>query len=445
MKKKIIIPIVTVVLVIIIGFVSFIIFNNNKKIVSTITLDINPSIEINLNKKEKVISVVALNDDANAIVNDNIEGKNIEEALGVITDNLIERNYAREDDLLEVILYSNGKITNKKVEEILTRSLKEKRIDSTVIIIDRITEEDEKLAKKYKVSPAKVSYIRSITKDNENINLEDLLNKQVKELKEIEETNNYCDSGYTLDNGWCFKEKERIDALKGSICPDRYVEYNGKCYKESRATESEQLTCREGFKLVDNDCVSTETHKAEKKCNNGELRGDKCLERTIIGEAYEFCRDPGRTLYNHKCLATKPAIDGGCLNGDMYLNGKCVNTKNDYYMAEWKCSDGKVKSNGDGTLLDNDTHCYAEKYTNDYSYTCEDSHNLVGDECTITYKEPPRRELICPNGNIKIDGDRCINQNDTKEKVDGYYCEGENNRLDGKKCVIYEMVEAKHN
>ena len=44
MKKKILIP-----TILIIGIISYILYNN--RIVSTITLDINPSIEINLTKK----------------------------------------------------------------------------------------------------------------------------------------------------------------------------------------------------------------------------------------------------------------------------------------------------------------------------------------------------------------------------------------------------------
>ena len=52
MKKKIIIPVILLFIIIIV-FISFNIFSN--KIVSTITLDINPSIEINLDKNNKIV------------------------------------------------------------------------------------------------------------------------------------------------------------------------------------------------------------------------------------------------------------------------------------------------------------------------------------------------------------------------------------------------------
>ncbi len=443
MNKRII-SIISIIFVLIIGVVGFIIINNDEKVVSTITLDINPSIEIKLNKKEKVVSIIPLNDDAKEIVNDSLKGKTIEETIDSITDNLIEKGYAKEGELLEVILYTNGDISNEQIIIELTSTFKEKRIDSGVIVVDKITSDDEELSKKYNVSPAKVSYIKSIAEENENISLEDLTDKSVNELKEIKETKKYCDDGYTLSNNMCLKEKERIDALRGPVCPSDYVEYNGACHKETRAIESEPVFCREGFNLVDNDCVNVETYKAEMKCNKGELRGDKCVEKVIVAEAYEFCRDPGRTLYDHKCLATKPSINGGCLNGDMLLNGKCVNTRNDYYMAEWKCPNGQVKSNDDGSLLDNDTHCYEEQYVDDVVYFCNDNSTLNGDDCTGTYKEPPRREFVCKEGSIKVDDVRCIEPNDVKEKEDGYYCEGNNIRLDGNKCIIYDVVEPKY-
>lgn len=77
MKKNIIIG-VSVLVVIIIGIVTFLLLNRKEKVkepttkfdevaIYTITLDINPSIKIELNKDKKVINVTALNDDAKEI------------------------------------------------------------------------------------------------------------------------------------------------------------------------------------------------------------------------------------------------------------------------------------------------------------------------------------------------------------------------------------------
>ena len=136
MKKKIVVSII-VCLILIVGIGGFIIWNNNR-IVSTVTLDINPSIEINLTRNEKVKSVVALNEDAKEIVDGNLKGKSIDDTLKQITDNLIEKGYVTEENFLEIILYSEGDISNKELETKLKETLEKKKIDSNIITINKV-------------------------------------------------------------------------------------------------------------------------------------------------------------------------------------------------------------------------------------------------------------------------------------------------------------------
>lgn len=78
---------------------------------------------MNLTKSEKLKSVVTLNEDAKQIVSNNLKGKILDGTLKLITENLIEKGYANEDELLEIILYSEGKISNKELETKLTYTL----------------------------------------------------------------------------------------------------------------------------------------------------------------------------------------------------------------------------------------------------------------------------------------------------------------------------------
>ena len=93
MKKKIII-LVVLFIIILVGVI--IIIQKNNNIVSTILLDINPSIEINLDKDEHVISVIDNNSDAKDIVI-NTESNSLEETLDKIADNLINNGYIDND------------------------------------------------------------------------------------------------------------------------------------------------------------------------------------------------------------------------------------------------------------------------------------------------------------------------------------------------------------
>lgn len=435
MKKKIMIPII-VVLILVIGIVSFILFNSRT--VTTITLDINPSIEINLTRNEKVKSIVALNEEAKEIIGDNLKEKSLDDTLNIITDNLIEKGYANEDELLEIVLYSEGNISNEKLETKLKETLEKKQISSNIITIDKISKEDEEFAKKYNVSPAKISYIKTIIQDNKNVNLEDLANKPVSELKETKETGKYCDEGYTLEGDWCLKEKERISATSGEVCPRGYAEHEGKCYEETKAIVSKKYICNDGFNLVDNKCVMNEVTDASEKCNSGDYDNGYCVRKELIGNAEEYCRLTPATdiLMNHKCYGPKPTINGGCLNGDKLMNGGCVDM-NSYYTSDYRCESGDLES---------DHKCYKTIKSLPDSYYCEGNAKLEGTKCIITRVEDPRKEMTCPNGTIPIDdGSRCLNLNKTVAKESGFICEGENSRLKDNQCIIYEMKEAKNN
>ena len=181
--KKIII-IVTASLLIIFGVLGYLIYDNNK-VVSTILLDINPSVKINLNKKEKVINVVALNDDAKKIVSDNLKGKKLEAAIETITENVVKEGFVEGQEVV-VLLNSTGKINSNNVEKILETKFKEKKVECNTIIQETKKEASEN-SKKYDISESKAAYIEEIIENNEELKFEDLKDKSIKELNEINE------------------------------------------------------------------------------------------------------------------------------------------------------------------------------------------------------------------------------------------------------------------
>ena len=255
MNKKIIIPLgVIFVLAIVIFFIKY----KDNKIVSTITLDINPSIELNLTNDKVVKSVIALNDDAKEIISGSIEGKSLEDALNIITTNLIEKDYINTNELVDIILYADGSLSSNNVKKSLTNSLNDKNISPNIIVIDSITEEDKELSKKYNVTPAKVSYIKRITNDNKNINIDTLVNKSVNELKETKETGKYCDTGFFLEADWCYKEIDKVPASNGMVCPGGYNNVdNDRCINFSKMTNKQSGLVCDGldWRLKGNMCI----------------------------------------------------------------------------------------------------------------------------------------------------------------------------------------------
>lgn len=436
MKKKILIPII-IFLIIVITITCIILLNNKKY--STLLLDINPSIEITFDDNE-VIDIKAINDDAKDIINDDFKGQELDIVLEEICGKLIEEGYT-DDGGVTVLLYVEGASSND-LENKIKNSFVKRNINPEVIVIDNITEEDKKIAEEYNISASKASYINSLKKDTDTFTYEELIDKSSKELKQMKETGLYCDEGYFLEEDLCFKEVERVSAKEGKVCPRNYYDYNGKCYEEVGTIEGDKETCSDGFEMFDGKCINTIYIDPIGICENGEYDGghDICREEVYIGDAYEYCRDPGRTLYDHKCLATKPTINGGCLNGDMLYNGKCVNTRNDYYASEWMCPNGKTNSGSNGELLFEDNRCMETKETAPLSLECEEGFTLNGKKCIKTETREPEKERICPANYTMVNEQRCINLTNTKDYEDGFVCEGPNTRNKGKECVIYDTI-----
>ena len=449
MKKKIIIPIILLI-IIVVGAIIFI--NKKNKIISTILLDINPSIEINLDKDEHVISVIDKNSDAKDIVI-NTKSNSLEETLDKIADNLINNGYIDNDQLI-ILVYSKGNINNQKVEDNIRDSFGRKNIHTEIISINEITEEDKKLANKYNISISKASYINSIVNTNQNINIDNLVNKSVRDLNETKQTGRYCSDDYTLEGDWCYKEIARENAKEGNVCPNGYFEENGICYEETPFEDTEELECRDEFNLNDNNCIRILEEEKEPiyYCEHGELKtegeirwhnwkgGSACVDASTGKAPTQRCLTINHIMIEGECAdGPKPTINGGCEPGDYLVNGGCYTKDNG---DQWVCPDGGIYEKSKGTYMDicPDTLTYTKPSIK--GYTCHDGFELKNDKCIKEEIESPQKKRICKEGYTKIDNDRCLNLSKTTSKENGYYCEGENTRLKGNICITYEVVEA---
>ena len=127
MKKKIII---IGIIILIIGIIlSFKIFKENYSI---ITLDINPSIELKVNRKDIVVKTTALNEDSNELISDNLKNKNIDEVLTSISNEIIDK-INNEDKEYIILLHVEGKLETDKVSEKKTKYLT-KEINQLILL-----------------------------------------------------------------------------------------------------------------------------------------------------------------------------------------------------------------------------------------------------------------------------------------------------------------------
>ena len=195
-KKKIVISIVILLIsLIVVGGVIAILNTKRenklyKTVVSVITLDINPSIKLELNKDNKVINMIALNEDAKDITLNDYEGNNLDEVINDITNKLIDKGYAKEK--LVILIGVSGSISNNEVKDIIDKKLTTDNIDYEVIIPE-ISDSSSIIAKEYNITESKASYLEEVIKNNPDLKITDIkdmsINEIINKINELVEDN----------------------------------------------------------------------------------------------------------------------------------------------------------------------------------------------------------------------------------------------------------------
>ena len=166
---------------------------------SVITLDVNPSVELKVNKTEFVLSATGLNEDGASVLagiqqdGEKLEGKALDEAVNELVSAMVEKGYLSE--LKNSILISVDNSDNEKSIEIKTRlltsvgnTLSEKGIDGAILVQSNAANENiSKLAEKYGVSKSKASLIEDIIAKTPQYSFDDLAKLNINDLSLLAE------------------------------------------------------------------------------------------------------------------------------------------------------------------------------------------------------------------------------------------------------------------
>lgn len=178
----------------------------DNKVVSTITLDINPSIKIELNKDKKVVNIVSLNDDGKEIIEGNYVGRELKEVVNGITDKLIDKGYAKEE--LVILVGVSGEVKGEDVKVIIGNKLDEEKVGYD-IIIPEISDSSIELAKKYNITESKAAYLEETIRkypdfkieDIKDMSIGDIIDKTEEVSKNTEEENKKENTGTGTSGG----------------------------------------------------------------------------------------------------------------------------------------------------------------------------------------------------------------------------------------------------
>ncbi|MBQ8752535.1 MAG: cell wall protein, partial [Clostridia bacterium] len=172
-------------------------YNTNRTVDSVISLDVNPSIEIDVNRKERVLSVTALNEAAQTVIGDmDLTGSDLDVAVNALVGSMLRNGYI--SDIANSILVSvdnddadRGSALQAKLAATIDGLMQTDNF-SGAVISQTVKKDDEldKLAEQYGITAGKAQLIRQLTTQNTMLKFEDLARLSINELNLLSESGN---------------------------------------------------------------------------------------------------------------------------------------------------------------------------------------------------------------------------------------------------------------
>ncbi len=391
--KKLSFIITPVILLIICCFLTGIVLGNESY--CYIYIDVNPSVEIVVNRFDYIVDVNYLNeDDAIEYVDIVLKSEKIEEGLNNFLDKLETEGYLENKEMIISVVAKN----NSNSEEIL-KNIKSKvnnyitEKGKNLVIDGKTHSEEEKIAaEEHNLSPAKYKLIEYVLKLDETRLLDDLKNTSIEDLAKLlfelsgEKIEEILDKPFYPNREKPFGDVD-FDSIKIDKLTHNFV--NGICTicGEKDSNYEEIHTHTESDWIVVNDATCTTNGKKQKMCTIcNEVLIEKIidkLEHTIVkDEGYQAtCTESGLTEGSHCSICNELII-----------------------------KQEVIEKLGHTEVID------AE-----YSATCTEPGLTEGSHCSICDEVLKERELIAPIDHEFVDGG-CITCN--LQELEG---EGTNN------------------
>lgn len=145
----------------------------NRRVESVIGIDVNPSVELSVNRNEKVLRAEALNEDAEAILDD-MELKNVDldVAVNALIGSMVKNGYLDELDNAILVTVSNedsekASVLRQDVVGDIETSLEEHEVEA--VVYDQqatVIKEIKELAERYGISYGKAYFLQELVAEN---------------------------------------------------------------------------------------------------------------------------------------------------------------------------------------------------------------------------------------------------------------------------------------
>ena len=167
----------------------------NRAVAATVSLDVNPSVELTVNRKDRVLGVNANNEDGKTILGEmDLTGSDLNVAVNAIVGSMVRNGYLNE--LANSVLVSVdskdaavGTALQEKLAQEISVILEGDSFSGAVI--SQTVEKTEDLshqAQEYHISVGKANLIQQIIEQDSRYTFEDLADRSINELKLISQS-----------------------------------------------------------------------------------------------------------------------------------------------------------------------------------------------------------------------------------------------------------------
>ena len=166
-------------------------FLNMDRVASIVSLEVNPSIELRIDKKEEVIEAIPLNVDAEEILAEmKLKGTDVHTATNAIIGSLLKHGYI--DELANSILLSvedKDSVRGEALQQTLTSEINailEGASVNAALLSQYVVEDSvDAVSQQYEISHGKAALIENILEANNTYSFDELAKLSVNELNLI--------------------------------------------------------------------------------------------------------------------------------------------------------------------------------------------------------------------------------------------------------------------
>lgn len=164
----------------------------NGRVESVIGIDVNPSVELSINRKERVLSAEALNEDARAVMEDmDLKGVDLNVAVNAVVGSMVTHGYLDDLDNAILVTVSNDSVRKARqlrasVVQDIEQTLEENQLHA-VVYDQQVIEDDgmKQLAERYGISYGKAYFLSELIAQNDSLTMDDMEEMSAMTMEEI--------------------------------------------------------------------------------------------------------------------------------------------------------------------------------------------------------------------------------------------------------------------